>query len=111
MSTTHDFFGFVRSTVPTCALFTIAFANAGCATTHSIMETEETAGTPAAIAIDSDELDQIWANWWPEQPMVISTEAIGPSLVAGDWLAWQCAFAGDYFEMTPETFASMIDSQ
>lgn len=37
------------------------------------------------------------------------SEQAGPSLVAGDWLAWQCAMTGGYFEMTPQKFALMID--
>lgn len=26
-------------------------------------------------------------------------DLFGPQLIAGDWLAWQCAFAGSYWDM------------
>lgn len=36
-------------------------------------------------------------------------QAVGPQLVAGDFLAWQCAIAGNYFENSPfENKASMF---
>lgn len=27
-------------------------------------------------------------------------DLVGPQLIAGDWLAWQCAFAGSYWDMS-----------
>lgn len=38
-----------------------------------------------------------------------SNQAVGPQLVAGDFLAWQCAIAGNYFENSIfESKASMF---
>lgn len=41
-----------------------------------------------------------------------TTGSIGPQLVAGDWLAWQCAFAGSYWDLPAKkapTFAEAIE--
>lgn len=43
--------------------------------------------TPITMGILPNKSDQL-----VEQP-------VGPQLVAGDWLAWQCAIAGNYWEM------------
>ncbi len=29
--------------------------------------------------------------------------AVGPQLVAGDWLAWQCALSGSYWDMPTQS--------
>lgn len=81
----------------------------GCATSPQMIVQDESdhsaAQTSSAL---TEELSSLWAS--PDVSQIsLGTQETGPSLIAGDWLAWQCAAAGGYFELTPQTFAGMLD--
>ena len=105
---------FVRHTLFIFTAPAMLIALSGCASYQHIPETAAHTTTPTqslvASTSETDELSELWLAWWPQtsiHQMQKSTDShAGPSLVAGDWLAWQCAHAGGYFETQPDTFAS-----
>jgi len=105
-------------TPPTARLFSLLLAIpsaaalsglAGCASQPTVQaETEPLLVTERSSPGLVEELASLWAS--PDQIAArMGMQKTGPSLVAGDWLAWQCAAAGGYFDLTPQTFALMIE--
>jgi uncharacterized protein YceK len=91
------------------ALPAAAAVISGCATSpQSIVQDESEHPTAQHSIALSEELSNLWASPDVAQLSMGSAET-GPSLIAGDWLAFQCAAAGGYFDMTPQTFAAMIE--
>ena len=66
-----------------------------------------TAAAPTTTAVAATDMQEIWSNLWPA-PMMLAQQGPGPSLVAGDWLAWQCAYTSGYFEMESDAVAAII---
>ncbi len=94
----------------------------GCVSQHSVSSIEHTEplGSPIELqAADQADLEQSWHEVFaelletPPSP-TLATQRTGPTLVAGDWLAIQCAIAGGYWDM-PTTnnapvFAEALES-
>ncbi|MCA9303560.1 MAG: hypothetical protein KC996_05510 [Phycisphaerales bacterium] len=89
------------------AFAALLFATAGCASNRAAV-IDANNGTHAAASTQAltEELAALWVSPASIEALM-GTEQAGPSLVAGDWLAWQCAMTGGYFEMTPQSIALM----
>jgi hypothetical protein len=54
------------------------------------------------------ELLLLLTSAYPQSEVVPEIQsALGPELVAGDWLAWQCALTGNYWDMPSITTQSI----
>ena len=70
----------------------------GCAMngTQQRAQTPSQTTSPVAMSIMLEELAIA------PSPQISTSQAIGPQLIAGDWLAWQCALSGSYWDMPTE---------
>jgi len=84
-------------------------ASVGCASSRTTIDDENRTPSARSTPALTAELASLWASPAATETTMVISEQAGPSLVAGDWLAWQCAMTGGYFEMTPQKFALMID--
>ncbi len=70
-----------------------------CSTQHLVVESS--GATILNTTIDDEGLDVLseLSLHEFESVSVQSSSPLGPQLIAGDWLAWQCADAGDYWNL------------
>ncbi len=87
----------IRQSALLCLLATPCLLISGCTQRNAIVLDTQSEGL-VAQSVEADLLTEleivIFATTTTPMP-----DLIGPQLVAGDWLAWQCALAGSYWDM------------
>ena len=90
----------------------------GCTRHHLVTEqSESTRVVPIVVCtmdapFDISNLIKVATQSQAISTTINTNQAVGPQLIAGDFLAWQCAIAGNYFEHnalnnTPSMFATV----
>jgi len=103
----------------------VALPLTGCATHHVLESETPLAPTHPVLVFPVSSIDTprsefdsgsllaelllLLTSAYPQSEVVPEIQsAPGPELVAGDWLAWQCAQAGNYWDM-PDITTQSID--